>query len=207
VKRCKTIDESRNKTKGVVAMKSGEDFVDALHAGARTILTLGIVLVILGVVAVLAPWASGLAVQAVVGFVLIAGGITWIVLSFHARSWGSGLWEALVGVMALVCGVIMLAHPLVGLAVMTLALAAYFTAAGILKIVFAFHLRPVRGWGWVLFNGVISILLGVLITYQWPISGTWAVGTLVGVDLLIGGFSLVRTGSASEHALREKVDQ
>ena len=72
-------------------------------------------------------------------------------------------------------------------------------------MVFAFQHKPMRGWGWVLFNGVVSILLGVLITYQWPLSGTWAVGILVGVDLLIGGFGLIRTGSASEHILRETV--
>ena len=186
-------------------MKSIEHFVDALHAGARTILALGIVLVILGTLSILAPWVSGLVAQAVVGFVLIGAGITWTVFSFHARSWGSGLWEALVGVLAVICGVIMLAHPLVSLAIMTLVLAAYFTAAGVLKMVFAFQHKPMRGWGWVLFNGVVSILLGVLITYQWPFSGTWAVGILVGVDLLIGGFGLIRTGSASEHILRETV--
>jgi uncharacterized membrane protein HdeD (DUF308 family) len=146
-----------------------------------------------------------LAVQAVVGFVLIGAGITWTVFSFHARSWGSGLWEALVGVLAVICGVIMLAHPLVSLAILTLVLAAYFMAAGVLKIVFAFQHKPMPGWGWVLFNGVVSILLGVFITYQWPFSGTWAVGILVGVDLLIGGFSLIRTGSVSEHFLREKL--
>ena len=184
-------------------MKSTENFVDALHAGARTIFVLGIVLMILGILAVLAPWAAGLAVQAVVGFVMIGAGITWTVFSFHAKSWGSGLWEALVGVLAVISGVIMLAHPLVSLAILTLVLAAYFTAAGVLKMIFAFQLKPMPGWGWVFFNGVVSILLGVLITYQWPFSGAWAVGILVGVDLLIAGFSLIRTGSTSEHVLRE----
>ena len=142
-------------------MKSIENFVDALHAGARTIFVLGIVLVILGILSVLAPWVSGLVAQAVVGFVLIGAGITWTVFSFHAKSWGSGLWEALVGVLTVISGVIMLAHPLVNLAILTLVLAAYFTAAGVLKIVFAFQHKPMRGWGWLLFNGIVSILLGV----------------------------------------------
>jgi len=184
-------------------MKSIKDVVDAVQAGARTILTLGIVLVILGILSILAPWASGLAVQALVGLLMIAAGIAWTVLSFHARSWGSGLWEALVGVLSVVCGVIMLGHPLVSLAILTLALAAYFVSAGILRMVFAFHYKPLPGWGWVLFNGVISILLGVLISYQWPFSGIWAIGTLVGIDLLFGGFSLIRIGSVSENVLRK----
>jgi len=178
------------------------DFVDALHAGARTMLTLGIVLVILGILSIVTPWISGLVVQAVVGLIVIGAGVTWTVFSFHAKSWGSGLWEALVGILAVICGVIMLAHPLVNLAILTLVLAAYFTAVGILKMIFSFQLKPIPGWGWVLFNGVVSILLGIFITYQWPFSGTWAVGIFVGVDLLFGGFSLIRTGSVSEHVLR-----
>ena len=188
-------------------MKPIENLKEALHAGARTIFALGIVLVTLGIISLLVPWASGLAVQVVVGFVMIGAGVTWIVFSFHAKSWGSGLWEALVGVLAIITGVIMLAHPLISLAIMTLALVAFFTVAGVLKMVFAFQLKPLQGWGWVLFNGVLSILLSVMITYQWPFSGTWAVGTLVGVDLLIGGFSLIRTGSASDNALDAKTDR
>ncbi len=184
-------------------MKSIKDVIDAIHAGARTILTLGIVLVILGFLSILAPWASGLAIQAVVGLLMIGGGITWTVLSFHAHSWGSGLWEALVGVLSVISGVIMLAHPLVSLAILTLVLAAYFISSGVLRMVFAFHYKPLPGWGWVLFNGIVSILLGVMISYQWPFSGIWAIGTLVGIDLLFGGFSLIRIGSVSEDVLKK----
>jgi uncharacterized membrane protein HdeD (DUF308 family) len=182
-------------------MKSIENAIDAVHAGARTILTLGIVLAILGSISLLAPWASGLAVQAVVGLLMVGAGITWTVFAFHAGSWGSGLWEALVGVLSVISGVIMLAHPVVSLSVLTLILAAFFTASGVLKIVFAFQHRPMAGWGWVFFNGIISVLLGVMISYQWPFSGLWAVGTLVGVDLLFAGFSLIRVGTVSEHVL------
>lgn len=184
-------------------MKSLENALAALNAGARTILALGIVLVILGALSIMAPWASGLAVQAIVGLLMIGAGIVWTVLSFHAHSWGSGLWEALVGVMSVASGVIMLGHPLISLAVITLVLAAYFTAAGILKIVFAFQHKPMRGWGWVLFSGIMSVLLGVLISYQWPFSGVWAIGTLVGVDLMFAGFSLIRIGSVSEDVLHK----
>jgi uncharacterized membrane protein HdeD (DUF308 family) len=177
-------------------MKVIENIVEPIRAAARTIFILGIVLVILGILSILAPLASGLAVQALIGVLMIAAGITWVTFSFHAHSWGSGLWEALVGVAAVVTGVLMLGHPLINLAILTLVLAAYFIATGILKIVFAFHLKPLKSWGWVLFNGIVAILLGVLITYQWPFSGLWAIGTLFGVDLLFGGFSLIALGSS-----------
>jgi len=184
-------------------MKSIKDALDAVHAGARTILTLGIVLVILGILSLLAPWFSGLVVQAVVGFFMIGAGIAWTVFSFHAHSWDSGLWEGLVGILSVISGVIMLAHPLISMTVLTLVLAAYFISAGILRTVFAFRYKPLPGWESVLISGVMSILLGLLISYQWPFSGLWAIGTLVGIDLLFGGFSLIRIGSVSENVLKK----
>jgi uncharacterized membrane protein HdeD (DUF308 family) len=182
-------------------MKILEEAVDSIHAASKTIVTLGIVLAILGVLSVLAPMASGVAVQAIVGLVMIGAGITWTVFSIHANKWGSGVWEALLGVLAVVSGVVMLAHPLLSLAALTLVLAGYFISVGALKIVFAFQERPMPGWGFVLLNGIISMALGALLAYQWPFSGIWAVGTLVGVDFMFGGFSLIRIGSVSENTL------
>jgi uncharacterized membrane protein HdeD (DUF308 family) len=182
-------------------MKIRDEAVGSIHAAARTILTLGIVLVILGVLSVMAPLASGIAVQALVSLLMIGAGITWAIFAFHANSWGSGVWEGLVGILAVVCGVIMLTHPMVSLAALTLGLAAYFVSVGALKVVFAFQERPMPGWGLVLFNGLISLTLGVMLAWQWPVSGVWAIGTLVGVDFLFGGFSLIRIGSVSEQTL------
>ena len=183
-------------------MNNVKDIVEPIRAGARTIIILGIVLVILGILSILAPWASGLAVQAVIGLLIIAGGISWITFAFHASGWGSGLWEAFAGVLAVITGVLMLSHPLVNLAVLTLILACYFIATGILKAIFAFKLKGLPAWGWVLFNGIISIILGALISYQWPFSGLWAIGTLFGVDMLFGGFSLIKVGSSAERFAR-----
>jgi uncharacterized membrane protein HdeD (DUF308 family) len=179
-----------------------EDIIEPIRAVARTIFILGIVLVILGILSILAPWASGLAVQGIIGLLMIAGGITWIIFAFHAHGWGSGLWEALVGVLAVATGVLMLGHPVVGLQVLTLILSAYFIATGILKAVFAFKFNKLKSWGWILFNGIMSVILGVLIIYQWPFSGLWAIGVLFGVDLLCGGFSLIQIGSSAERYAR-----
>ncbi len=173
-----------------------EDILEPIRSVSRTILILGIVLSVLGILSILLPWASGLAVQAILGVLVIAAGISWITFAFHAHGWGSGVWEGLVGVLAVITGVLMLGHPLVNLAVLTLILACFFIATGILKAVFAFHLRKLKGWAWILFDGIVSVILGVLITYQWPLSGMWAIGTLLGVEMLLGGSSLIALGSS-----------
>ncbi|MCG3205788.1 MAG: hypothetical protein KCHDKBKB_02511 [Elusimicrobia bacterium] len=179
-----------------------ESLLEPIRAAGKTVSILGGVLVILGMLSIAAPLASGLAVQAIVGLFMIAAGVTWVAFSFQAKGWGSGLWEALVGVLAAITGVVMLAHPLANLAGLTLVLASYFIATGILRSVFAFQLRPLRSWGWVFFNGIMSVVLGVMISYQWPLSGAWAVGTLLGVDLIFGGFSLIRIGTSSARFAR-----
>lgn len=183
-------------------MRAVQEIIEPVQTAARTIFVLGIILVILGILSILMPFASGLAAQAVIGLVMIAAGITWITFAFHAHSWGSGLWETLVGLLAVITGVLMVGNPLVSLEVLTLVLASYFIATGILKIAFAFQIRMLRSWGWVFFNGIISILLGLMISYQWPLSGLWAIGTLLGIDLLFGGLSLTQIGSFARRVLK-----
>src|SRR4029077_1199277 len=147
------------------------------------------------------PMAAGLAAQSVIGLLMIAAGICWVTFAFHAHDWGSGLWETLVGLLATITGVLMLAHPVVGLAALTLVVASYFIAIGVLKIVFSFRIRMLKSWVWVLINGIITVLLGVMIDVQWPFSGFYAIGTILGIDLVFGGFSLIQMSSAAESVL------
>ncbi len=150
--------------------------------------------------AIIAPRFAGLAVQLMIGWLIIFAGITWTLYASHARSWGSGLWEALVGILAVIGGVSIIARPVMSLEILTLILAVYFIATGVLKLALSFELRPTHGWGWTLCSGVISIFLGVMVMRQWPYSGLWLVGTLVGIEMIFGGFSLIRMGSATHPA-------
>lgn len=172
----------------------------ALKAKTRHLFAYGVVLVILGVLAIMAPRISGIAVQFMLGWLLILAGIAWTMYASHARSWGSGMWEALVGILAVIGGVIIMARPLVSLEILTWILAVYFIATGVLKVALSFELRPTPGWGWTLFNGAVSVFLGVIVMRQWPFSGLWLVGTLVGIDMIFGGFSLIRISSAARQA-------
>ncbi len=171
-----------------------EDILEPIRSVSRTILILGIVLSLLGILSIALPWATGLAVQAILGALVIGAGISWITFAFHANTWGSGVWEGLVGVLSVIAGVLMLAHPMANLAVLTLILACFFITTGILKAVFSFKLKMIKGWAGILVDGIISVILGVLIAYQWPLSGIWVIGTLLGVEMLFGGFSLIALG-------------
>jgi uncharacterized membrane protein HdeD (DUF308 family) len=160
------------------------------------VIFLGVVLLLLGLLSIGTPLVTGLAVEFLVGILLIVGGVTRLALAFKAKSWGSGLLVFLLGLVTLACGIMMVTRPMTGLGALTLFLAAYFIAEGFFEIFLAFNWKPLKGWGWTLFSGVLAIFLGVLIWKQWPLSGSWAIGTLIGANLLITGISLLALGSA-----------
>jgi len=151
---------------------------------------LGILLIVLGVVSILSPAVAGGAVVTVVGLILLVAGVVQILRAFQMAGSEKALTIAL-GVIAALAGIAVVLHPILGLAFLTLLLAAYFVAEGIWKIIAGFRYRPAAGWGWLVSSGVLSLILGWLIWSQWPLSGLWAVGVLVGVNLLGTGASLV----------------
>ena len=121
--------------------------------GGGLLIGLGIALVILGFLAVGAPLLTGVAVAITVGAFVTATGILEIVMAFKARSWGKGVLSAILGIVSIVCGLVMIAHPLMGLGFLTLLVAAYFLVHGFFGIIEAIQLRPASGWGWGLFSG------------------------------------------------------
>jgi uncharacterized membrane protein HdeD (DUF308 family) len=176
--------------------KEGGTLVDALRQNSGWAIAIGILLLIAGMLAIGSPFVTGLAVTVSVGALLIVSGLGQCFLAFQAGAFGRALLIFLLGLVAVVGGGYMVSQPVSGLASLTLVLAAYFVVTGILTIITSLQLRPASGWGWMLANAVVTLLLGALIWRQWPLSGTWAVGTLFGVQMLMSGFSLLTTGSA-----------
>jgi len=170
--------------------------VEGLRENAGWAIGVGVVMIIAGVLSLVLPFAAGLAVTAVIGATLLAGGVVQMLLAFKAGAFGRGLMIFLLGLLGAVAGIYTLMQPISALASLTLLLAAYFIATGVLAAIAAFQVRPSQGWGWMLANGIITILLGVMMTSQWPLSGAWAAGILVGVHLLSGGAALAALGSA-----------
>jgi len=163
---------------------------------AGLIMLLGGVSVIAGILSLAAPMVSGLAIAVVVGFALAFGGIARVVCAFCADSFGQGTLAFIGGALGLVVGVVMVARPGFALATLTLMLGAYLLVDGIFGAVLAFRVRPEKGWGWMLFSAAMSVLLGFLLLRDWPLTGTWAIGTLVGINLMFAGFSMFSIGSA-----------
>lgn len=163
-------------------------------AGGLSML-LGILLVVLGVLALGSPLITGLAVAYTVGFLILVAGVGQTFYAFQAERWQDGILKFVVGALGIVAGVLVIAHPLFSLGWLTLVLAAYLFIDGIFGIILAFQVRPERGWGWMLFSGVIAVLAGILIWRQWPLSGAWLIGLLVGIKIIFAGWAIIATGS------------
>jgi len=168
------------------------------HAGVG--MAVGILVVVAGILALLSPLVAGLSIAIAVGVLIIASGVSRLFLAFKMGSFGHGLLVFLLGLLSIVIGGYMVSRPEMALATLTLVLAVYFFAHGIFEIVWAFRLRPIKGWGWTLFSGIAGLVLGIMIWRQFPVSGLWAVGTLAGVHLIFGGSSMTSICSAARGA-------
>lgn len=172
----------------------------ARHASALSIVW-GVLLIVCGMLAIGLPLIAAVAVTVVVAWLLLFAGVVHVIVAFHSHSAGGVIWRLLIGLAYGFAGVYFLLHPILGAASLTLVLAALFLLEGVLEIVLFFHLRPIRGAGWVLFDGVIALLLGSLIYLQWPSSSLWAIGVLVGVNMVFSGITRIMLSSAARAAL------
>jgi uncharacterized membrane protein HdeD (DUF308 family) len=161
------------------------------------LLALGILMIILGAWAIAMPKPATLAVQVALGWILVIGGIAEGVHAFMARGWGGFLLELLSAILYLVVGILLLANPVQGALALTLVLAIFLVVEGIFKVIMAVRVRDHRGWGWVLASGILSLILGAMIWAEWPASGLWVIGLLVGVQLVFTGWALVMLAMAA----------
>jgi uncharacterized membrane protein HdeD (DUF308 family) len=161
---------------------------------SRMMILMGVLMVFIGLLAMAAPLATGIAVAITVGCLVVLGGILQVILGVKAESWGSRIFGIMLGVVALVCGILLIGHPLFSLGYLSLLLAGYFFIDGIFQLVQAWDIKPEQGWASTLFAGLFSMLLGVLIWRQWPVSGAWAVGILVGIKIVLSGWSMIACG-------------
>jgi uncharacterized membrane protein HdeD (DUF308 family) len=169
---------------------------EAVRRGSTWFLVLGILWVVLGALAIIAPLAAALAIQTLIGVLLLVGGIAQIVHAFRSRGWGAFGWHLLSAVAEVVAGALLLFFPLQGVLTLTLILAALFIAVGVVKILAALRNRDTDGWVWLLVSGILSILVGLLIWARWPYSAEWAIGVLVGIEFIFSGWALIMIAMA-----------
>ncbi len=152
-------------------------------------IALGVLMILAGIIAMFAPWEAGLVITLVVGWSAIFNGFAQIVFGFRTHGGWHVLLEVLLGIIYIIAGIYLLMHPVGGLLALTLFLASFLLVYGIFALVLAFQIRPLQGWGWVLFDGIITILLGILIWAHWPFNSDWVVGTLFGISIFVSGIT------------------
>lgn len=166
------------------------------------LLVTGIALILLGIGAILAPAIAGGAVVYIIGSLLLVTGLIQFFAGWREDSVKSKFLHLMQGAIIGIAGIAILGHPFYGLAALSLVLTIFFVIDGVWKISLSFSYRPGSGWLAMLASGVIAVLLGVMIWSQWPVSGLWAVGILVGVDLLSTGFALITLALTWKQAVR-----
>jgi uncharacterized membrane protein HdeD (DUF308 family) len=152
-------------------------------------IALSVLLIVAGVLAIALPLAAGFAVNVFVAWMLILSGCIHLVFAWYRPSTGGLLWEILVGFLYLFVGVYLVTHPVMGLESLTLALAAYLFLEAMMEFVLGFSLRPLPGSGWLLVDGIVTLILALMIWRSWPSSTGWVLGTLVGLSMLFSGTS------------------
>jgi uncharacterized membrane protein HdeD (DUF308 family) len=162
----------------------------------------GVLLIVLGMAAVGSPFLAAVAVNVAIAWLIVLAGAVHVILAFRAHGAGSMIWKLLVGVAYVCFGIYLILHPVLAVASLTLVLATLFLIEGVLNIVLFAKMRSTGGSSWVLIDGIITIFLGLLIYLQWPSSAAWAIGTLVGVSMIISGISRVMMSLAVRKAAR-----
>jgi uncharacterized membrane protein HdeD (DUF308 family) len=164
--------------------------LDALRNHWRWFLALGIAMIVFGTIAIGSAVLATVAATVLFGFLLVAGGISTIISSFYAGRWSGMLLHLLIGVLYTVVGLMIINRPAASAIELTLIIAFFLIFGGIFRVIYALTER-FTGWGWVLLNGGVSLLLGLLVYKQWPASGLWLIGLFVGIELIFNGWAWI----------------
>lgn len=162
-----------------------------------------VLFIILGMFAIIEPGVAGLGVTLLVGWLLLIGAVMHVVAAFKGGGAKQVIFQVLIGILYLIGGIYFLTHTIMGVATLTLLLAGIILAEGVLEAIAYFRLRGEGASGWMLLNAIITLLLGCLIWFHWPSSTVWAIGTLVGVNLLMTGITRLMFGMAARKLVKQ----
>lgn len=162
---------------------------------------LSVLMIAAGMLAIIVPPLAGIVVTVFVGWLLIFSAGAHFVFAWHSRSTNAAIWEVLIGILYLLVGGYLLINPILGVASLTFALAVYFVVEAVLEFVFSFRLRLMPGSGWLLFDGIITAILAIIIWRTWPLSSAWVLGTLAGISMLFSGVARLMLSLAARRAV------
>jgi len=165
----------------------------SLHEHWVLFLIEGIILVVLGLIAIVVPPIATLAVELLFGWLFLLSGIMGLITTFWMRDAPGFWWSLLSGVLGIAAGIVLLVWPLSGVLSLTLVLIVFFTIEGIASVMYALeHKRELSGrWGFMLASGIIDLIIAAIILFGLPGSAAWALGLLVGINLTFGGAALI----------------
>jgi uncharacterized membrane protein HdeD (DUF308 family) len=152
-------------------------------------IVLGVLIILLGIIAMMSPLATGVVAMYILAWTAIIGGAAQVVFAFQAHSGGRIALEVVLGVVFIAAGTYLAASPLAGLLTLTLLLGALLVGYGIIAVFLAFQMRPAQGWGWALFDAVVTLLVGFMVIAHWPVNSAWVIGTLLGISILFRGIT------------------
>jgi uncharacterized membrane protein HdeD (DUF308 family) len=165
----------------------------SLHAHWRLFLIEGVILFGLGLVAIVLPLIATVAIALIIGWLLLMSGVVGLIATFRMRQAPGFWWSLLSAVLGIAAGVVLLAWPLGGALSLTLILSVFFVIEGVASILYALeHKRELSGrWGWMLISGVVDLILASIIFLGLPGTAAWAIGLLVGINMVFGGSAIV----------------
>ena len=172
---------------------------DALTKSWKLLLTAGIISVVLGAIAIIVPPLASVTITYLVGVLLLIGAVAFVAEAISRGSTGHRIWSALLAVLYVFAGVWLIINPVSGTITLTWILAIFFLLIGVLRLIAGIASRgKVPNAGWTIVNGVLSIVIAVLVIGDLPSSAAWAIGLLVGIQLLFDGFALIATAMAGK---------
>jgi uncharacterized membrane protein HdeD (DUF308 family) len=177
---------------------SGRPGAELLRKKWGWFVALGILLIFAGTLAAGSAFFMTVFSMMFLGWLMIVGGIFQALHAFGCKEWGGFFIDLLTGLLYLVVGFMCVANPGATAVALTLLIAMFLIFGGIFRVAIALATRY-EHWGWLLLHGAVSLLLGIAIWRQWPVSGLWVIGLFVGIDLMLNGWSLVMLGMIARH--------
>jgi uncharacterized membrane protein HdeD (DUF308 family) len=176
----------------------------AVRHHANLFIAQGVITIILGMLAIIWPQVSTVAVDVYIGVLFFVAGLVGLALMFFAPTVSAFLWSLLTAALSLLVGILLLWHPVEGAVSITLLLIAFFVAEGIFQIVISFSYRNVfpESWGWMLASGIADLALAALIIVGWPGTASWALGLIVGVNLISSGIATTMVAVTGRRLVR-----
>lgn len=167
-------------------------------------LVLGIAMTVIGMLAIAYSWVATIFSVLYLGSILVALGILEFIKAFKLNLWSNFFLHIFLGVLFVVGGIYLVVYPAINAITLTLLLSIFFIVSGFLKIIFAIATKALPHRVWLLINGIITTILGIMIWSQWPVSGLWVIGLLVGIDMLFTGWTWIMLSLLAKKSIKSE---